>query len=207
MGMVLLCGFVVSVLLFPGTVLAQAPLQIAGIQLGANIDHYTDILKMDAALPVRHMEYLSEVELKPSFEGYRSGYIFYGNCSKPGRIVKVKLKYERDDQEFFDNLLKQFKKKFGEPTQYRGDAFRAFIAWKWSFTDKEKNRISMILQHNSSDVEEYTTGNSIKLTVISFVEKEAKCYEEKNPEAKQGAAKKSSRKPTEQTDYGRFVPE
>jgi hypothetical protein len=207
MGKILLCLVVVSALLFPGSAPAQAPQQIAGIQLGANIDQYKDILQMDTALPVRHMEYLSEVELKSSFEGYRSGYLFYGNCDKPGRIVKVKLKYERDDQEFFDDLLKQFKKKFGEPDQYRGDAFRAFIAWKWSFTDKEKNKISLILQHNSSDVEEYTTGNSIKLTVTSLIEKETKCYEQKNPEAKQGGARKPSKKPGEQMDYRRFIPE
>jgi hypothetical protein len=207
MGKILLFTVVLSGLLLPATILAQAPLQIAGIQLGANIDQYKDILQMGTVLPVRHMEYLSEAELKPSFEGYRSGYIFYGNCEKPGRIVKVKLKYERDDQEFFDSLLKQFKKKFGEPTQYRGDAFRAFIAWKWSFTDKDKNKISMILQHNSSDVEEYTTGNSLKLTAISLVEKEARCHEQKNPEGKQGGSKKPPKKPGEQTDFSRFVPE
>ena len=207
MGKILWCVVVLSVLLFPGPVMAEAPQQIAGIELGANIDQYKDILQMGTALTIRHMEYLSEVELKPPFEGYRSGYIFYGNCDKPGRIVKVKLKYERDDQEFFDDLLKHFKKKFGEPDQYRGDAFRAFIAWKWSFTDKDKNKISMILQHNSSDVEEYTTGNSIKLTVTSLIEKETKCYEQKNPEAKQGEAKKSTKKSGDQLDYRRFIPE
>jgi hypothetical protein len=207
MGKILLCVVVVSALVLPGPVMAQAPQQIAGIKLGANIDQYKDILQMNTALPVRHMEYLSEVELKPSFEGYRSGYMFYGNCDKPGRIVKVKLKYERGDQAFFDDLLKQFKRKFGEPDQYRGDAFRAFVAWKWSFTDKDKNKISLILQHNSSDVEEYTTGNSIKLTVTSLIEKEAKCYEEKNPETKQGGAKKQSKTPGEEMNYRRFIPE
>jgi hypothetical protein len=65
----------------------------------------------------------------------------------------------------------------------------------------------MILQHNSSDVEEYTTGNSIKLTAISIVEKEARCYEQKNPEAKQGTSKKLPKKPGELIDYSRFVPE
>jgi len=207
MGKILWCIIVVSALLFPGVCLAEAPHQIAGIKLGANIDQYKDILQMDTSLPVRHMEYLSEVELKPSFEGYRSGYIFYGNCDKPGRIVKLKLKYERDDQEFFDDLLKQFKRKFGEPDQYRGDAFRAFIAWKWSFTDKDKNKISLILQHNSSDVEEYTRGNSIKLTATSLIEKETKCDEQKNPETKQAGSGKPSKKPNEQMDYRRFVPE
>jgi hypothetical protein len=207
MGKIVRCVIVVSCLLFPGLSLAEAPQQIAGIKLGANIDQYKDILQMDTALPVRHMEYLTEVEVKSSFEGYRSGYIFYGNCDKPGRIVKVKLKYARDDQEFFNDILKEFKRKFGEPDQYRGDAFRAFVAWKWSFTDKDKNKISLILQHNSSDVEEYTRGNSVKLSVTSLIEKETMCYEQKNPETKQAASGKASKKPGDQIDYGRFIPE
>ncbi|HQN19098.1 MAG TPA: hypothetical protein PKV86_08165 [Syntrophobacteraceae bacterium] len=208
MGKVLCIPIIVCALLFPTISWgAEAPLQIAGIQLGANIDQYKSILQMDTSLPVRHMEYLSEVEIKPPFAGYRSGYLFYGNCEKPGRIVKLKLKYEREDKEFFDDLLNQFKRKFGEPDQYRGDAFRAFLAWKWSFVDKDKNRISLILQHNSSDVEEYTMGNSVKLTVTSFVEQEARCFEQKNPETKQARSGKTQKKPGEQMDYRRFIPE
>ena len=196
-----------SLLFFPVMSSAQAPQQIAGIRLGANIDQYKDLLQMDTALPVRHMEYVSEVELKPSFEGYRSGYIFYGNCDKPGRIVKLKLKYERSDKEFFDDLVKRFKQKFGNPDQYRGDAFRAFIAWKWSFKDKSGNNISLILQHNSADVEEYTRGNSVKLSATSLLEKEAKCDELKNPEPKQKLQVKGEKGVNEQVDYQRLIPE
>jgi hypothetical protein len=153
------------------------------------------------------MEYISEVELKPSFEGYRSGYIFYGTCDKPGRIVKFKLKYERSDKEFFDELLQRFKQKFGEPDEYRGDAFRAFIAWKWSFRDKDGNNISLILQHNSADVEEYTRGNSVKLSATSLIEKETKCDELKNPEPKQTQQEKPRKGSLGQADYQRFLPE
>jgi hypothetical protein len=204
---ILCCSIMIIALLFAGMSFALEPQQIAGIRLGANIDQYKDMIQADTALPVRHMEYLSEVELKPSFEGYRSGYIFYGDCDRPGRIVKIKLKYERDDTEFFDELLKLFKQKFGQPDQYRGDAFRAFVAWKWSFTDKDNNRVSLILQHNSADVEEYTRGNSVKLSATSLIEKEAKCYELKNPEPKPGQRGKAEKRPKEQMDYRRFIPE
>lgn len=198
---------VVCALLFPALSSAEAPQQIAGIRLGAGIDQYGDLVRMESSLPVRHMEYLSEVELKPPFEGYRSGYIFFGNCDKPGRIAKIKLKYDRDDKEFFDELVQRFKRKFGEPDQYRGDAFRAFIAWKWSFKDKNNNKISLILQHNSADVEEYTQGNSVKLSATTFIEKEAVCYEQKNPEAKRTQGPKAVKKSREQIDYQRFIPE
>jgi hypothetical protein len=197
----------ISALLFPILSFAQVPQQIAGIRLGANLDQYKNLLQIDTALPVRHMEYISEVELKPSFEGYRSGYIFYGNCDKPGRIVKIKLKYEQSDKEFFDDLVKRFKQKFGNPDQYRGDAFRAFIAWKWSFKDKDGNNISLILQHNSADVEEYTRGNSVKLSATSLIEKEARCEELKSPEPKQKQHAKGDRRAQEQTDYQRLIPE
>jgi hypothetical protein len=201
------CMLAVCGLLLPVAGFAEAPQQIAGIRLGATIEQYRDLLQMDTILPVRHMEYLSEVELKSPFEGYRSGYIFYGNCEKPGRIVKIKLKYERDDKEFFDDLVQRFKRKFGEPDQYRGDAFRAFIAWKWSFKDKDNNRISLILQHNSADVEEYTQGNSLKLSETSLLEKEAACYENKNPEPKRTQEGKAEKKLKGQVDYQRFIPE
>lgn len=197
----------IAALLLPMVSFAQAPQQIAGIRLGAAIDQYAPILQMDNALPVRHMEYILEVALKPSFEGYRSGYIFYGNCDKPGRIVKIKLKYERNDKEFFDELLQRFKQKFGEPDQYRGDAFRTFIAWKWSFSDKDGNHISLILQHNSADVEEYTRGNSVKLSATSLIEKETKCDELRNPEPRQTQPGKGEKKALAPADYQRFIPD
>jgi hypothetical protein len=200
-------AILITALLLPGMGSAQVPQQIAGIRLGANLDQYKTILQMDTALPVRHMEYISEIELKPSFEGYRSGYIFYGNCDKPGRIVKIKLKYEHSDKEFFDDLVKRFKQKFGNPDQYRGDAFRAFIAWKWSFKDKDGNNISLILQHNSADVEEYTRGNSVKLSATSLIEKEARCEELKIPEPKQKQRGKGEKGAKEQGDFQRLIPE
>ena len=198
---------VLGALFFPSMGFGEAPLQIAGLRLGANIDQYKDILQMDTSLPIRHMEYLSEVELKLPFDGYQSGYIFYGSCDKPGHIVKIKLKYERADKEFFDDLLQHFRQKFGEPDQYRGDAFRAFIAWKWSFKDKDNHNISLILQHNSADVEEYTRGNSVKLTATSLIDKEAKCDEVKNPDPKQTESGRPSKRSKEEIDYRRFIPE
>jgi hypothetical protein len=200
-------AILITALCFPGTGSAQVPQQIAGIRLGANLDQYKAILQLDTALPVRHMEYISEVELKPSFEDYRSGYVFYGNCDKPGRIVKIKLKYEHSDKEFFDDLVKRFKQKFGNPDQYRGDAFRAFVAWKWSFKDKDGNNISLILQHNSADVEEYTRGNSVKLSATSLIEKEARCEELKTPELKQKQRGKGEKGAKEQANFQRLIPE
>ena len=215
---VLWCLIIVGVLLSPAAgfsevpgqiagIQLEVPGQIAGIQLGADIDQYRDTLQMNTSLPVRHMEYVSQVDINPPFEGYSKGYILYGNCDKPGRIVKIKLKYERKDQEFFDELLKRFKRKFGQPDQYLGDVFHAFAAWKWFFKDKDGNRVSLILQHNSADMEEYSLENSVKLTATSLIEKEATCYEQKNPERKAAKLGKAPAKSKGQGEWVRLLPE
>lgn len=165
--------------LFSSISLAQAPHQVAGFTLGRDISKYTEMVKMDTALPIRHMEYLKEVEIK-KVEGFKSGLIWYGTCARPGRIVRVKLKYADTTKKFYKKLLELFKERFGEPTEWRGDAFHVVIAWKWSFTDRENNHISMILQHNTKDQEE-KRGNAVKLTVWNFIEEERICFEKKYP--------------------------
>jgi hypothetical protein len=165
---------------FPGISLAQAPHQVAGFTLGRDIANYMAMVKMDTALPIRHMEYLKEVEVK-EMEGFKSGLICYGTCARPGQIVRIKLKYADSTKKFYDMLLERFKERFGEPTEWRGDAFRVVIAWKWSFIDSENNHISMILQHNTKDEEE-KRGNAVKLTVWNLIEEERVCFEKKPPE-------------------------
>lgn len=166
--------------LFPGISLAQAPHQVAGFILGRNIAEYTEMVEMDTALPIRHMEYLKEVEIK-EMEGFKSGLIWYGTCARPGQIVRIKLKYADSTKKFYDELLERFKERFGEPSEWRGDAFHVVIAWKWSFTDSENNNISMILQHNTKDEEE-KRGNAVKLTVWNLIEEERLCFEKKHRE-------------------------
>lgn len=185
---------------------ADSPHQIAGFVLGANIKQYESVLDMSTSLPLRRMEYLSEVETKP-LDGFRKGFITYGNCDEPGRVVKIRLKYTRDDKEFFNELLERFKKKFGTSAQYRGDAFRAFIAWKWVFVDKDKNRITLQLQHNSEDGdEEITRGNSVKLTISNLVDKERECYEKKHPEQQQSKVN-GAKGEGGNIDFKRLIPE
>lgn len=185
---------------------ADAPHQIGGFGVGTNIKQYAESLRMDTSLPIRHMEYLSEVEVKPR-EGFRSGYLSYGNCHEPGQIVKIKLKYERESRKFFNELLERFKKKFGEPSEYKGDAFRAFVAWKWSFTDKDNNKISLILQHNRQNDEEYTSGNSVKISQITLIQKERQCYEKKHPEVKESAEKMQKESSAKSPDFNLLVPQ
>jgi hypothetical protein len=173
---VLTLGLVLPIAAFA----AEAPHEIAGFALQKDIGQYKDKLSMETALPVRDMEYLTEVDVEAP-PGFKSGQIVYGNCVHPGRIVKISMKYLNPDKRFFEKLLAKFKEKYGDPAEWRGDPFHVYVAWKWSFVDKQNNRISMILQHYSGDEDVYKNGNSVKLSMFELIEEERKCYQKKQP--------------------------
>ena len=164
--------------MFYGTGFAGAPHQIGKFVLGKHISNYKEMVIMEPSMPIRHQKYLHELETR-KLEGFKSGYIWIGKCSEPGRIVRIKLKYLDSTKKFYNLLLKRFKEKFGEPSEWRGDPFHVVIAWKWSFIDKEGHHISLILQHNTKDQEE-KLGNSVKLTMINMIQEERLCYEKKS---------------------------
>jgi len=173
----LIFGLAVLLLFAPGTTRAEAPHQVGGFALGENIEVYKDRVIMDTALPVRYSENIEEVEIKFT-QGFKSGLIAYGTCAEPGHIVRIKLKYADSSKEFYENLLKRFKRHFGEPDEYRGDPFGIVKAWKWSFVDKQNQRISLNLQHNSIDAEE-KKGNAVKITHTTLIEEDGLCYKRK----------------------------
>jgi hypothetical protein len=162
-----------------GTCLAEAPTRVGGFQLGEDISIYKDRVDMSTVLPIRYAESIMEVEVNGT-DMITSGLIAYGTCAVPGKIVRIKLKYADSGKDFYDALLAKLENKFGKPGEWRGDPFHIVIAWKWSFVDKSKNRISLILQHNKQDSDE-KVGNSIKLTLTDDVEKERRCYEKNHP--------------------------
>ena len=170
--------FIFTALVFiwiTGTCFAgDAPHQVAVFKLNSNIADVKDYVLMETALPIRYMENIEEVEIKP-IEGLKSGLIAYATCSAPGHIVRIKLKYKDSSKKFFEKLLKRIKNEYGDPSEYRGDPFHILISWKWSLVDKDGNRISMTLQHNSMDTEE-KLGNAIKLTMTSLIEEDQRCY-------------------------------
>ena len=169
--------FITIILFLYGVCFAEAPHGVGGFVLEKHINEYKEMVKMETAIPIRHQEYLHELEIK-EIEGFKTGYISFGNCSDSGRIVRIKLKYLNSTKKFYNLLLKRFKKRFGEPLEWRGDPFHIVIAWKWSFTDNDNNRISLILQHNTKDQEE-KMGNSVKISMTNKIEGERLCYEKK----------------------------
>jgi len=167
-----------STALISGTSIAQVPTQIGGIKLNENIKQYDAYIKPKTKLPIRFMEYLDEVEIN-NVPGYKSGYIAYGNCAAPGKIVRIKLKYRDGKQKFFDKLFKEYKSRLGKPSEWLGDPFHVVTAWKWTFTDGDA-RVNLYLQHNTSDAEQ-KFGTSMKITMVNLIEAERLCFAEKFP--------------------------
>ncbi|NLI80497.1 MAG: hypothetical protein GX443_02255 [Deltaproteobacteria bacterium] len=184
----------------------KVPKGIGGIVLGSSIDQYRDMLIEGTALPIRHMECLTEVEIKPP-KGYRSGYVTHANCEKPGQIVRIRLKYANETKEFYEELLTRFTQALGKPSEYRGDPFRAFLAWKWSFSGEKGERVSLTLQHNSVEDEDYSTGTMLKMSLISQIEKERATYEKTRKQRERKDEETSEADEKSPVDFHNLVPE
>lgn len=179
---------------------ADAPKTIAGITVGRNIKDIADKLEMDTALPIWGSEYLSKVSLKP-VKGFHSGYVVYGNCQAPGRIVRVKLNYEDDSGEFYDRLYSELTRRYGKPVEWRGNPFGSLKIWKWSLKDSDKNSISVILQRYEGDDDSFTKGNSIKVGIANFVEEERACFDARKDKSQGRPAI-----PSKDIDFNWFLP-
>ncbi len=90
--------------------------------MGTNLNEISDKVDMGSALPLWRSEYLAKVSLKP-IEGYRSGYVLYGNCKNNGRIIRIKMTYENDSKEFYDRLRSLLGKRYGKSSEWRGNPF------------------------------------------------------------------------------------
>jgi hypothetical protein len=177
-----------------GAAAETVPRQAAGFVLGQDIGLYKDKLQSGTALPVRYLESIKEVEMKET-RGFKSGIIGYGTCVGGNRILEIKLKYVDSSRDFYLSLLEKYKARFGEPEEWKGDAFGVVLSWKWNFADPSGNKISMILQHNVKD-EAFKKGNVLKLVYSSLMEQEIACFFKKNPKgAEQPSAKTRPLKP------------
>lgn len=166
---------------------ADAPKTVGGFSLGESIDRYDSRIKKESRMCIRYQDYLDEVEVHMC-EAFKSGLISIANCERKNQVVRIKLKYQNESRDFYETLLKRFKKKFGEPDQWKGDAFGVMVAWKWSFKNENGENISMILQHNSQD-EDLKMGNAIKLSNTTAIENESVCFEKRGKEKRKGKGK------------------
>lgn len=164
------------------------PTSLGGIVLGQDISTIHDICRMHTEIPLSQERHLLEVQLVPGHvPGVRSGTVAYANCQETGRIVRIKLKFDDDSREFFDDLLRRYQERFGKPQEWRGDPFQTVMSWKWSFRDGQGEQVNLELTHSLD--EDSKTGNFVKMTLRSLWLREDACQDRKT--AQDTAAKKS----------------
>ncbi len=172
----------------------QVPHEIAGIALGSPVDQYPDITQTN---------FMKEVVVT-DYHGFRKGVISYGACRYINQILKIDMKYQDKSKAFYKNLLKEFRKKFGQPDSWHGDSFGVKYIWKWRFIDDQQNPVSMTLQHNSKDSME-TIGNMVKLSYPARITEERACFNNMCEQSKENIDEKR-REELEKSDWSYLIP-
>lgn len=173
----------------------QVPISIAGIALGNDVTSYPDIIESN---------FMKDVVVT-DWHGFRKGVISYGICRYKNTILKIDMKYENKTKEFYNTLLKKIKSQYGDPDTWSGDSFGLKYIWKWNFTDKDNNRVTLKLQYNGKDSNE-TIGNIIKLSYPDKIDDERRCFIEMCAETKASldATYLEERK---RSDWSHLIPE
>jgi hypothetical protein len=173
--------FFLLLLLAQSTSFASMPTQVGGFELNTDITNYEPLVKSETTQPIRFNEALNEAETH-SVPGFKSGYLAYGTCANPGKVVRIKLKYEDSSKPFYEKLLETYEDRFGKP-KWLGDSFHVVSIWKWSFEEKG-TQVDLYLQHNLGKKDQ-KLGNSVKMTMQNLVTEEHDCFEKKHPTFRQ----------------------
>ncbi len=182
---------------------AKLPLTIAGITLGENIGAYSHLCLSHTAMTLRSERHLTEVNINPAkIPGISNGKIAYANCARPGEIIRIKFKMIDKSLDFFNTLYQHYRKKFGKPTEWRGDPFHNVISWKWAVTDSANRQVNIVLTHLLD--EDLQKINAIKITFRSQWEKEAQCNQVE--EARRKKTRPRDQEKPHAIDIERFIP-
>ncbi|MFW2367517.1 MAG: hypothetical protein ACN4GW_13960 [Desulforhopalus sp.] len=173
----------------------EVPHSVGGIALGTSIDSYPDLVRTN---------FLKEVVVT-NRNGFRKGVISYGACLHKDVILKIDMKYKDKSKKFYKKLLKEFRQNFGEPTSWEGDSFGVLYLWKWRFTDKDGNRVSLALQYNGKNSHE-TIGNIVKISYPEKIEEERLCFIDMCDQINE--ERKEDRKPEQkEEDWSSLIPQ
>jgi hypothetical protein len=155
---------------------AAAPREVAGIALGADVKDLASRLDLTKAVPLWDKPYLTRANIQPT-KGFRSGYVLFGNCANPGRVVRVKLKYADKDPSFFRNTGRTLTSRYGDPKPLMSDQGSLYLGMAWKFGTLKTGVTALLLEHAAGDDPEDTEGTSIRLTDNSMLSLEQECYE------------------------------
>ncbi len=176
--------FTILLVCLPAVCQATFPTRLCSFTLGDDISKYQDKLEDKTLTVSGYYDYIAEMDIVP-MEGLNGGSVLVSRCDTPDKILSIKLKFEDTSKSFFKKLMQHYEKEFGKPDEYKGDVFQSVIAWKWSFENDKGDRISLIIQHNKM-VQEEKIGNTVKLSLVSQIEKEKACFldrQQENPKS------------------------
>ncbi len=165
----------------PGPIVAaqNTPHEVGGFTLGSDVNDYPDMMDTN---------FLKEMVVT-DWRGFRKGVISYGTCKYENKILRIRMKYEDSSKKYFHELLKEYKKLYGAPHEWKGDSFGILHIWKWYFTDSENHAVSLTLQHNLRNPNE-NIGNMVKLSYPDMIEDERLCFNQMCEEMKSTKDKK-----------------
>lgn len=110
---------IIALLSFSSLAANDTPTEIGGFKLGEFITDYPQI---------EYSEYLKEVVVN-DWHGFRKGIISYGTCAYPGRIVKIRMKYQNSSKDFYDELLQKliYQTRFRVDLHFRTNGVISFL--------------------------------------------------------------------------------
>jgi hypothetical protein len=184
---------------------AEAPQELAGIRLGQTVEAMGDRLVPAGANRAFHRPFIGIMPVAP-VPGYRSGYVDYGLCAKPGRIVRIKMHYNDDSLAFFNRVMAALTKRYGDPKEWRGNAFGTLRTWKWGLRSGDGQPVSLILMHYEGEDGAFTEGNSIRIAATSMVREEERCQAEKQATIQGRAAAQSEARDAQSLGPDWFLP-
>ena len=85
------------ILWLPAAGFSATPTGIAGFFLGKQLEEYKDQAKYDTLFPLRHSKFIHEIEINAP-AGFKNGLLWVGNCAQPGKIMRIRLKYEESSK-------------------------------------------------------------------------------------------------------------
>lgn len=203
------CAVALAVATLGGPGLARAvdgPMELAGIRLGQSVEAMGSKLVASGAGPYSFQRPYLGIMPVAAVPGYRSGYVDYGLCAKSGRIVRVKMNYADDSLAFFNHVMAALKKRYGEPKEWRGNAFGTLRTWKWSLKAADGQPVSLILMHYEGEDGAFTDGNSIRIAATGMVHEEERCQAEKGTTEKGRAEAKHEAADIESLGPDWFLP-
>jgi hypothetical protein len=154
-----------------------APVEIAGITLGASADDLRDRLDLSRLAPLWDRPWLIRGNLKPT-KGFAAGYVILGGCATANRVERVRLQYKDGSKALFDKLSATLTARYGKPETVEPTAKSGrYKGLRWIFGQKKSQGVDILLEHFADAGEENPAGNVIRLSDNRAMVQERSCHE------------------------------